>query len=78
MSYPNLTALLEAIVYLAKEPVSLDAICKALPDVGRAEVQRTMRELVEQYRVPEHGIEIREVADGFRFSWEERVSITVL
>jgi segregation and condensation protein B len=68
MSYPNLTALLEAIVYVAKEPVSLDAICKALPDVGRAEVQRTMRELVEQYRVPEHGIEIREVADGFRFS----------
>jgi segregation and condensation protein B len=68
MSYPNLTALLEAIVYVAKEPVSLDAICKALPDVGRAEVQRTLRELVDQYRASEHGIEIREVADGFRFS----------
>ena len=33
MSYQNLSALLEAIVYLAKEPVSLDAIHKALPDV---------------------------------------------
>jgi segregation and condensation protein B len=68
MSYPNLTALLEAIVYVAKEPVSLDAICKALPEVGRAEVQRVLNELVDRYRGAEHGIEVREVADGFRFS----------
>ena len=68
MSYPNLSALLEAIVYLAKEPVSLDAIHKALPEVERAELQRTMNELIERYRSLEHGIEIREVADGYRFS----------
>jgi segregation and condensation protein A len=68
MSYPNLTALLEAIIYVAKEPVSLDAIYKALPGIERAEVQRVLDELVDRYRNSEHGIEIREVADGFRFS----------
>src|SRR5262249_46887275 len=68
MSYPNLTALLEAIIYVAKEPVSLDAFYKALPGVDRAEVRKILQELVEQYRGSEHGIEIREVADGFRFS----------
>ena len=68
MSYPNLSALLEAIVYLAKEPVSLDAIYKALPDVDRTEIQQKLTELIEQYRAPERGIEIREVAEGFRFS----------
>ena len=68
MSYPNLSALLEAIVYLAKEPVSLDAIRKALPDVERGELQATLIELMQRYRAPEHGIEIREVADGYRFS----------
>src|SRR5437762_10930870 len=68
MSYPNLSALLEAIVYLAKEPVSLDAIHKALPDVSRAELQQTLADLMEQYRASERGIEIREVADGYRFS----------
>ena len=68
MSYPNLSALLEAIVYLAKEPVSLDAIRKALPDVERSELQATLIELIERYRSPEHGLEIREVADGYRFS----------
>jgi segregation and condensation protein B len=68
MSYPNLSALLEAIVYLAKEPVSLDAIRKALPDVDPSELKAKLNELIGQYRMPERGIEIREVADGYRFS----------
>jgi segregation and condensation protein B len=68
MNYPNLSALLEAIVYLAKEPVSLDAIRKALPDVDPSELKAKLNELIEQYRMPERGIEIREVADGYRFS----------
>src|SRR5438132_7714261 len=68
MSYPNLSALLEAIVYLAKEPVSLDAIHKALPEVERTELQQTLNELIERYRAADHGIEVREVAGGYRFS----------
>jgi segregation and condensation protein B len=68
MSYPNLSALLEAIVYLAREPVSLDAIQAALPDVDRTEIQQKLNELIEQYRAAEHGIEMREVAGGFLFS----------
>jgi len=68
MSYPNLSALLEAIVYLAKEPVSVDAIRKALPGVDRDELQAALIELGERYRGSEHGIEMREVAGGYRFS----------
>jgi segregation and condensation protein B len=68
MSYPNLSALLESIVYLAKEPVSLDSIHKALPGVERVELQERLSALIELYRSPEHGIEIREVAGGYRFS----------
>jgi len=68
MSYPNLSALLEAIIYLAEEPVSLEVIQKALPDVDRSELQQKLNELVERYRAAEHGIEVREVAGGYRFS----------
>ena len=68
MSYPNLSALLEAIVYLAKEPAGLDAIHAALPDVDAIEIRRTLDELMERYRTEGHGIEIREVAGGYRFS----------
>jgi segregation and condensation protein B len=63
------TALLEAISFtVAKEPVSLDAICKALPGVERLRAQKVLQALVDRYRDSEHGIEIRGVADGFRFS----------
>jgi len=68
MSYPGLSALLEAIVYLAKEPVSLEAIHKALPEVDRSELEQAVRDLIERYRAADHGIEIREVAEGLRFS----------
>ena len=68
MSYPNLSALLEAIVYLATEPVSVDDIHVALPDVDRTELQQKLNELIKQYQAAEHGIELREVAGGYRFS----------
>src|SRR2546427_8067875 len=68
MSYPNLSALLEAIVYLAKEPVGLDAIHAALPAVDAIEIRRTLDELMERYRAEGHGIEMREIAGGYRFS----------
>ncbi len=68
MSYPNLSALLEAIVYVATEPVTLDAIHAALPDADRAELYANLNELVERYHIAEHGIEVREVAGGYRFS----------
>ena len=68
MSYPNLSALLEAIIYLVTEPVTLDEIHVALPEVDRAELQETLNELIDRYRSSDHGIEIREVAGGYRFS----------
>src|SRR5258708_6075687 len=68
MSYSNLSALLEAIVYLVNEPVSLDAIHTALPEVDRSELQHTLNQVIERYRTEDHGIEVREVAGGYRFS----------
>jgi segregation and condensation protein B len=68
MSYPNLSALLEAIIYVAEEPVPLTAMRKALPDVDRNEIEETIASLIEKYRSPEHGMEIREIAGGYRFS----------
>src|SRR5215510_6868079 len=68
MSYPNLSALLEAIIYLAREPVGVDAMRKALPDVDPKEIDAAIAALLEKYRQSEHGIEIREVAGGLRFS----------
>src|SRR4051812_9119577 len=68
MSYPNLLALLEAIIYVTDEPLPLDTIRKALPGVSREELEECAQRLMEKYRDAEHGIEVREVAEGLRFS----------
>ena len=68
MSDPNLSALLEAIIYLADEPVRLDQIQKALRDVSPRDLREHLEGLVRTFQASEHGIEVREVAGGYRFS----------
>jgi segregation and condensation protein B len=68
MRDPRLSALLEAIVYLAEEPIRIDQIQKALPDVPTEELESGMQDLVERFQDPAHGIEIREIAGGYRIS----------
>ncbi len=64
----TLKALIEAIVYVAPEPVSLEAITKSLDGEERERVKAKLEELTKEFERPEHGIEIRHVAGGYRFS----------
>ncbi len=63
----RLRALVEAAVYVTEEPLTArqiaDALQAPLPDV-----QRALDELVEDYARAEHGIAIREVAEGYKMA----------
>jgi len=63
-----LKALIEGIIYVAPEPVTLDAILKALEGEERERVQAKIDELVADYEQNQHGIQIRQVANGYKFS----------
>jgi segregation and condensation protein B len=58
-------AALEAIIYAADEPATIDQLASALGDEKLA-VQASLDELVSGYAAEDHGIEIREVAGGFK------------
>jgi segregation and condensation protein B len=58
-------AALEAIIYAADEPATLDQLATAL-DEEKLAVQSSLDELVASYASEDHGIEIREVAGGFK------------
>jgi segregation and condensation protein B len=64
----TLKALIEAIVYVAPEPVSLDAITKVLDGEERERVKAKIEELIQEFERAGHGIQIRQVAGGYRFS----------
>jgi segregation and condensation protein B len=64
----NLKAILEGIIYVAPEPVTLEGILKALEGEDRERVKEKLRELVTDYEQGTHGIHIRQVANGYKFS----------
>jgi segregation and condensation protein B len=85
----SLKARLEAIVYAAETPVTLEQIVELVKTAMAAEngasddadvksrVRAAMEELVAEYSGPEHGIEIRQVAGGYRMSTKPEQHDTV-
>ncbi len=61
-------SVIEAILYVAPEPVTLDALVKALDGEERERVKRVLHELMEDFERSHHGIHIRQVAGGYKFS----------
>ncbi len=66
MERNQLRALLEAIIYVSEEPVTLAALEQVLSDVSREELRGALDELVATSRADDRGVEIRQVAGGFR------------
>jgi segregation and condensation protein B len=75
----SLTAKLEAIIYAAETPITLDHIFQLVkesvisdgaPDEAEAKsrVRATLDDLVADYNAADHGVEIRQVAGGYRMS----------
>jgi len=58
-------AALEAIIYAADEPATIDQLAAALGEEKLA-VQAALDELVASYAAEERGIEIRAVAGGYK------------
>ena len=59
-------AAIEAIVYVADEPVTPEQIAAVLDGVSRDAVLRVLRMLQQEYSQDGRGIEIREVAGGYK------------
>ena len=60
----QLKAAIEAIIYVAPEPVSLSSLAAALEGAEKEKVQAVLQKLTEEYRSSDRGIEIRQVAGG--------------
>ena len=59
-------AVIEAIVYVAAEPVTADQIVAALDGVTREQVVQILTALQEEFQQEGRGIEIREIAGGYK------------
>jgi segregation and condensation protein B len=72
----SLKAKIEAIIYAAETPVTLEQIVNLVKDSAgepeaadfRSQVRATLEELLADYAAESHGIEVRQVAGGYRMS----------
>ena len=67
MEDAKLKAVLEAIIYVTDEPLSLDQICAAV-EQPRERVMELLEQLAADYEKPDRGLSIREVASGFKMA----------
>jgi segregation and condensation protein B len=65
MTPQEIQAALEAIIYAADEPATLDHIANAL-GVPKSEARTALDLLVASYQTEDHGIEVRKVAGGWK------------
>ncbi len=75
MTPQELQAALEAIIYAADEPATLDHIANAL-GVPKSEARTALDLLVASYQTEDHGIEVRKVAGGWKVYTSSRSSMT--
>ncbi|HLW87837.1 MAG TPA: SMC-Scp complex subunit ScpB [Terriglobales bacterium] len=75
----SLKAKLEAIIYAAETPITLDHLIQLAKESVinsgatdeaevRSQVRAALEELIDDYATADHGIEIRQVAGGYRMS----------
>jgi len=63
----QLKALVEGIIYITDEPLTPDQIATALQQPAD-KIQQVLNELAEEYGKPEHGLQVREIAGGYKMS----------
>lgn len=68
MTEQELKSVVEAIVYIAAEPVPLKTLRDLFPNEPTEKIAAVVGELTAEYQAPHHGIEIREVAHGLKMS----------
>ena len=63
-----LKASIEAILYAAEEPVSLEQLQKVFPDQDVTALEGVIQDLIASYEGDDRGVALRPVAGGYRLS----------
>lgn len=68
MTREEIKRVVEALIFVAQDPIGLTEIRKTLSGVEAAEVDQAVSEYVQEFNARNGGLEIREVAGGYRLS----------
>jgi len=64
----ELRPILEALLFVAADPISLNRLCEVLEEVDRPRIVACLDELRNEYRRADHGLTLVEVAGGYQLA----------
>ncbi len=68
MEIGEMQAIIEAIIYVADDPVKLEQFKEVFPDENADTIKQALSDLVESFNARNGGMLIRTVADGYRMT----------
>jgi segregation and condensation protein B len=68
MEKAEMQAIIEAIIYVAEDPVKLEQLREVFPEESRENIGQALTDLVETFNARNSGMLIREVAGGYRMT----------
>jgi segregation and condensation protein B len=68
MEIIEMQAIMEAIIYVADDPVKIEQFKDVFPDESRATIEQALNALMETFNARPGGMIIREVAGGYRMT----------
>src|SRR5262245_35490462 len=68
MTETELKPIVESLVYLAEEPVTEASLLAIVGKEHKELVRQVLEALIQEYQAVEHGIEIKEVANGYKMA----------
>ncbi|MYB93626.1 SMC-Scp complex subunit ScpB [Candidatus Poribacteria bacterium] len=66
MSEQKLKSILEAILFAASEPISMEQFQDALPDVGKRAIRKALTALQDEYQEIDRSFHLVEIANGYQ------------
>lgn len=71
MPAPRIKSIVESLIFISEEPMSLDRLCGILQEYDRDVIHNSILELQSDYSDPDRGIFLTEVAKGYQFRTRE-------
>ena len=68
METSEMQAVMEAVIYVADDPVKLEQFREIFPDASAEELEKVLKTLIETFNARPGGMIIREVAGGYRMT----------
>jgi segregation and condensation protein B len=68
MEMTEMQAIMEAIIYVAEDPVKIDHFKEIFPEESFDKIEQALENLVESFNSRSGGMLIREMADGYRMT----------